>query len=102
MGGWYPARNSKDELDPWCSDWFSLEISKEDFPWIFEKGDKPSLVISTLEALAILISLKLRFGDAPDPDDTKVLIVPSFTDNRGNGAVLNKLMTPRASLHLLC
>ena len=93
VGGWYPARNSKGELDPWCSDWFSLEISKEDFPWIFEKGDKPSLVISTLEALAILISLKLRFGDGPDPDDTKVLIVPSITDNRGNGAVLNKLMT---------
>ena len=95
VGGWYPARNSKGELDPWCSDWFSLEISKEDFPWIFEKGDKPSLVISTLEALAILISLKLRFGDAPDSDDTKVLIVPSITDNRGNGAVLNKLMTTR-------
>ena len=95
IGGWYPARNSKGELDPWCSDWFSLEISKEDFPWIFEKGDKPSLVISTLEALAILISLKLRFGDAPDYDDTKVLIVPSITDNRGNGAVLNKLMTTR-------
>ena len=82
-------------MDPWCSDWFSLEISKEDFPWISEKGDKPSLVISTLEALAILISLKLRFGDAPDYDDTKVVIVPSITDNRGNGAVLNKLMTTR-------
>ena len=95
IGGWYPARNNKGELDPWCSDWFSLEISKEDFPWIFEKSDKPSLVISTLEALAILISLKLRFGDAPDSDDTKVLIVPSITDNRGNGAVLNKLMTTR-------
>ena len=53
------------------------------------------MVISTLEALAILISLKLRFGDAPDSDDTKVLIAPSITDNRGNGAVLNKLMTTR-------
>ena len=95
MGGWYPACNSKGELDPWCSDWFSLEISKEDFSWIFEKGDKPSLGICTLEALAILISPKLRFGDAPDPDDTKVLIVLSITDNRGNGAVLNKLMTTR-------
>ena len=79
VGGSYPARNSKGELDPWCSDWFSLEISKED----------------TLEALEILISHKLRFGDAPDSDDTKVLIVPSITDNRGNGAVLNKLMTTR-------
>ena len=29
------------------------------------KGDKPSLIISTLEALAVLISLKLFFGDEP-------------------------------------
>ena len=39
--------------------------------------------------------LKLRFGDKPDTDDTRVLIVPSVTDNRGNGAVLNKLMSSR-------
>ena len=52
---------------------------------MFEKGNKPSLVISTLEALAILIALKLRFGDEPDSDDARVLIAPSVTDNRGNG-----------------
>ena len=34
-------------------------------------------------------------GRAPDSDDTRVLIVPSITDNRGNGAVLNKLMSTR-------
>ena len=40
-------------------------------------------------------SLKLRFGEVPNADDTKVLIVPSITDIRGNGAALNKLMSTR-------
>ena len=31
------------------SRWFALEITKEDFPWIYERGDTPSRVISTLE-----------------------------------------------------
>ena len=52
-------------------------------------------MISTLEALAMLIALKLKFGQEPDPDDMRVLIVPSITDNRGNGAALNKLMSTR-------
>ena len=99
IGGWFPARNENGELDPWCFDRFSLEVTKEDFPWIFEKGDRLSLFISTLEALAILVAPKLRFGDRPDSDDTKVLIVLSVTDN---GAALNKLMStrfPSSALH---
>ena len=59
------------------------------------KGNRPSLVISTLEAFAMLVALKLRFGQDPDPEGTPVLIVPSKTDNRGNGAALNKLMSTR-------
>ena len=62
---------------------------------MFEKGDRPSLVISTLEALALVIALKIRFGQDPDPDETRVIVVPSITDNRGNGAVLNKLMSTK-------
>ena len=85
IGGWFP----EGDLSPWASQWFSLEITREDFPWVFEKGDRPSLVISTLEALAILVALKLRFGDQLESDDTRVFI----TDNRGNGAVLNKLIS---------
>ena len=38
--------------------------------------------------------MTLRFGE-PESDDTRVLIVPSITDNRGNGAVLNKLVSTR-------
>ena len=75
-----------------------MEIKRNDFPWIFEKGDRPSLVNSTLEALAILVALKLRFGEAPDAGDKRVLVFPSITDNRGNGAALNKLMSTRFPL----
>ena len=51
-----------------------------------------SLVISTLEALAVLVSLKLQFGEEPRPRPTKLLISPTVTDNHGDGAALNKLM----------
>ena len=53
---------------------------------MFEKGDRPSLIISTLEALALVVALKVKFGQDPDPDEMRVFIVPSITDNRGNGA----------------
>ena len=43
----------------------------------------------------MLVALKPKFGQDPEPDDTRVLIVPSITDNRGNGAALNKLMSTR-------
>ena len=45
----------------------------------YEKGDQPSLIIARLEALVAM----------------KVIIVPSWTDNRGNGAAVVKLMTAK-------
>ena len=95
VGGWFPTRDDEGRLNPWLSSWFSFEITREEFPWVFEKGNRPSLVISTLEALAILIALKIKFGQEPDADDTRVLIAPSITDNRGNGAALIKLLSTR-------
>ena len=65
IGGWFPARDQEGRLSPWLSSWFSLEITREDFPSIFEKGNRPSLVISTLEAFAMLVALKLKFGQDP-------------------------------------
>ena len=95
IGGWFPALDEDGRISTWRSSWISLEITREDFPWVFEKGDRPSLIISTLEALALVVALKIRFGQDPDPNEMRVLIVPSITDNRGNGAVLNKLMSTK-------
>ena len=95
LGGWLPTEVDG-KIDTWSSPWFSLEITRSDFPWVYEKGDSPSRVISTLEALAVLLSLKVFFGDAPPVRRiTKVMVAPTWTDNRGNGSVLNKLMTTK-------
>ena len=45
--------------DPWRSRWYSLEITRAEWPWILERGEKPARVISTTEALAVLMGLKL-------------------------------------------
>ena len=95
IGGWFPVADEKGDRNPWLSNWFSLEIKKDDFSWIFEKGNCPSLVISTLEALAILVALKFRPVERPEEDEKRVLMVPSITDNHRNGAALNKLMSTR-------
>ena len=80
---------------PSISRWFSLEIRQEEWPWVYAKRQTPALVIATLEALAVLVALKLWFGEVPNSQQTRVTMVPSLTDNRGNGALLNKLMTTK-------
>ena len=95
LGGWFPTRGSDGQVSVWESPWFSVEITKADAPWVFEKDNRPSRIISTLEALAVVIALKLRFGQECDGSLTKVSVVPTVTDNRGNGAALNKLMSTR-------
>ena len=64
-------------------------------PLISTKSDKPSLMISTLEASSVAIGLKLFFGDRLQPHRTKIPVMPTWTDNRGKGAALNKLLSTR-------
>ena len=50
------------------------------------------MVIPTLEALAVVIALKIRCGQAREKMRSKVMLVP---DNRGNGAALDQLMSTK-------
>ena len=72
IGGWLPVLNTRGVPDPWLSPWFSVEITPEVLPWVYEKGGKPSLIISTLEALAVLVSLKMFYGEQPESGKKKV------------------------------
>ena len=74
---------------------FSLEVKKGHWPWVYAKGDKPALVTSTLEALAVLLALEMFFGGESKGHHTNVQIMPTWTDNRGNGSALNKMMSTR-------
>ena len=81
--------------DPMRSRWFSHEVRQADWPWVFSKGGKPLLVISTLEALAVLMALNLFHRPPTVQQRTATRVVPTWTDNRGNCAALNRLMTTR-------
>ena len=65
--------------DTWKFLWYSCEVAKEKWPWIFDKGDKPSLVVFTLEALAVLRALKLFYRVTPTTERTRVRV---GADNR--------------------
>ena len=95
IGGWLPYLGKNGEVDRCRSPWFSLEIKRETRPWTFERGDKPALLISTLEALAVLMALKLYHGDEPGSNATSVTLAPTFTDIRGNNTVLNRVMSTK-------
>ena len=41
------------------------------------------------------MALKLYYGDCLDESTTRVTLVPTYTENRGNGAALNKLMSTK-------
>ena len=92
IGGWAPELDEEGCPYPWRSRWHSHEITKTEWPWIFERSDKPARVISTIEALAVLMGLKLFHGDEAQGAPARIQMIPSFTDNRGNGSALNKLM----------
>ena len=63
--------------------WFSHEITRHEFPWVFERGDKPSLLISSLASLAVLIALQLFFPLDSEHSKKKISVIPTWTDNRG-------------------
>ena len=92
IGGWFPHRGQDGKIDIRGSRLFSLELIEEEWPWIFARHRKPALIISTLESLVVFVALKLLYGETPRERHTRVQIVP---DNRGNGALLNKLMSTK-------
>ena len=101
VGGWLPAEGVDGRPDPSCSLWFSEEIKEEEFPWVFRREGKASRVIATLEALAMLLAVRAFFPNTQAAERTKLVVIPSYTDNRGNGALLNKLMSSKYPLSAL-
>ena len=101
VGGWLPVLGPDGRPDPQSSPWFSEEITEHEFPWVFAKDGKSSRVIATLEGLALLLALRSFYPSLPSGARTKIVLVPSITDNRGNGSRLNKLMTDRYPLSAL-
>ena len=90
IGGW--------EIREGCpvkgSRWFSLEITKEDAPWVYAKGGDPQRVIAALELLGSLLCIMLFDPDAKKTGRSNCMITGS-TDNRGNSFIVRKLASTK-------
>ncbi len=91
VGGWMPERDAKGRIRTELSKWFSLTLSPSEAPWAFIRGE-PYRAIASLEALAALIGL-MAFGPRIDTSSDATLVVPGYTDNRGNWYALTRLQS---------
>ena len=94
IGGWFPRFGPSGEIDTRPSERCSVEMTREEWPWICEKSSKPSLITSSLEALAVLVGLLYHDSEKRE-HRSSVRAVPTITDNRGNGSALNTLMSTK-------
>ena len=77
--------------------WFSLQITREDCPWVFVK--EPFRLVASLELLATLVGLMLLVpeGLAAGAEHGTVGI-RGGTDNRGNSLAVDKWMSTKYPL----
>ena len=93
VGGWWPRKDKHGKISTWESPWFAVKVTPGSAPWVFQKEGQAYRVIASLECLGLLLAL-LAFGPGQELKHTRMTVqVPAFTDNRGNGYVVNKLMT---------
>ena len=84
----------KGRPDPFRSRWFSEEITPEDFRWMFQEGwegiksYRHARGVSDAPGGPCFLSHGARGAQR-----TQLAVIPSCTDNKGNGALLNKLMS---------
>ena len=63
IGGWLPELDSNGRPSPSTSRWFSHAITKEEFPWVFERGG--NLRCSSLRSKHWRSSLRSRSSSWP-------------------------------------
>ena len=87
---WWPGLDEEEQPDPWESPRFSLERKKSEWPWVYEKKDKPSLRISALGVLAVVIGRQLfQQTDAKPPSGSAcgTIALSQTSRDQGGGGV---------------
>ena len=90
IGGWCCA----DSRDRGKCRWFSMKLTRETTPWVFESGE-PYRAIAALELLGTLASL-LAFPQAPG--STRAFHISAGTDNLGNRHLVSRFLTTKFPL----
>ena len=97
LGGW----KSEGGQLPQEAQWFSLRLTKEEIPWLFEKGHG-SRTVAASELLATLLAVHLfapdRTGEIDRVASFVATSVEGITDNKGNSYVVKKLLSTKLPL----
>ena len=87
LGGWCCS----DSRDRGKCRWFSVKLTRETIPWVFESGE-PYRAIAALELLGTLASL-LAFPQ--DQGSSRVFHISAGTDNLGNRHLVSRFLTTK-------
>ena len=77
--------------------WYSLELTKDDVPWAYARGD-PFRSVAALELLATLVCL-IVFSPARDAPAGCVVTLTAGGDNRSNGFSLDRMASTKFPLY---
>ena len=99
IGGWWPSADSTGVISKAHSPWFAVELTTQSGALgLSDKTVRAFRLIATLEALGLLLAL-MAFGPGLGREARhQVIQLPAFTDNKGNGYTINKLMTTKFPL----
>jgi hypothetical protein len=89
LGGWECFNNTPTQR----ARWFSVKVTKEMAPWLFEKGHG-SRTIAASEMLASLFCV-LAFIPAGTNSCKGEVEMTGITDNQGNSFIVSKLLTTK-------
>jgi hypothetical protein len=74
--------------------WFSFEVLREEWPWVFAKEGDPQRVIAALELLGTLLCIIL-FDPEGLVSGKASCVLTGSTDNKGNSYIVKKLASTK-------
>ena len=97
IGGWRSRGGAKTMDAPW----FMLTLTSKNAPWAFQKGE-PFRTIAALELLGVLVGIIALVDSKADAGSHGGRItLTAYTDNQGNGYLLDKLLTTKMPLGMI-
>jgi hypothetical protein len=93
VGGWRTGAVP----DTKTAEWFAITLTRKNAGWAYAKGEA-FRTIASLELFAFLVGICLFVGKQPHADYEGSISFTSYTDNQGNGYLLDKLQTTKMPL----
>lgn len=86
------GRETFESTDPKKARWFSLELTRQNCPWLYVKGE-PHRTIAASELLAVTLAVILFGPDSRWKCKHGRLVLSGFTDNSSNSYLIDKYLS---------